>query len=569
MKGNRKSINRKSREARYEIVAIQQALFKRNQKLIEASIARPPKYLAEYEAEVLRRTKSFREAISPKELIQRAQTVDIVYIGDYHTLRPAQKTFLHVAEGLVKAGRQAGKGQEPLTIFAMEMVETEKQATLDAYMKGKWSKAKENRFLSEVIGPDHWLVGNWENYKPILEFARQNNILVAGIEGKGGTKLHTRSDSLARRDKHMAETIVELLSKYPFHTIMVLVGELHIAPPHLPKMVRKLAGTRNLKKPKCLILYQNREEIYWKLVKQGKEDTIEVVHIKGDEYCSLNTPPHIVQQSYVNWLEAGETLVDSPDLGDKFREIAEIIAQFLGIDLKGALDQVEVYSAHDLSFFARLKQSKAFTKSELDIIREQVLSSESYTIPNMGMVYLAKLSLNHIAEEASHFIHYVCAKSSREPADLVNSFYARCLEEALGFFGSKVINPKRKCDHQRDFLQDIETFREKGIAAVDGEAYRLARFVIAHKDMEKGKSKKSDPWLKVLYSQDVDMFNRLTHALGYMLGDRLYYGLKRDRISKEEIRNLFHERFDEEEQPLLTYFALCRRLSSIRIPKRL
>jgi len=567
------SPSRRTQSAREELVAIQRELFRRNQRQIESSVARPPRYLAEYEAEVARRTKGFEDTISPEALVTEAALRDIVFIGDFHTLRTAQKTFVHLAEELLeRAGldRPGPDGADRLLpAFALELVESEQQPALDTYLAGRWTQKKEKRFLERIVGPDHWVEGNWDNYKPILEFARQHEIPVLGIEGRGGTRVRARADSLIRRDEHMAERIVEFLAEYPERPLLVLVGELHVAPPHLPACIRAAAKARGLPAPRHLVLYQNREEIHWNLVEQGRADAVDVVRIRKDEYCSVNTPPHIVQQSYLNWLEADDTLIDSPRPAEKFEELARMIAAFLEIDVGDGLESVEVFSAHDLSFLPRLRRSKDFSDHDIELIRSQVLASESYTIPAAGVVYLAKLSLNHIAEEASHFLHFVCAGASREPADLIDSFYARCLEEALGFFGSKVINPKRRCDHRRDFAEDVDRFRDQGITAIDGEGYRLARFVLEHKGLERGKVKKDDPWLKVIYAQDHEMFHRVTHALGYILGDRLFWGLKRDRISKNEIRELFHESFDADEAPLLTYFTLAKRLASVRIPRRL
>jgi len=522
---------------------------------------------------VARRTKTYQAVVAPADLIAEAARRQVVYVGDYHTLRTAQKTYLHLAEELIERAGLEGHHPAPAgrrrPALALELVESENQPALDTYLQGEWSAAKERRFLETIVGKDHWVVGNWPNYRPRLELARRHELPVNGIEGHVGTSVRARAESRLRRDRHMAERIVDFLEAHEARPLLVLVGELHIALPHLPTRVRELAKARGLRTPRHLMLYQNREEIHWQLVEEGRFDDVELVKIRQDEYCSTNTPPHIVQQSYLNWLEADDTLVDSPRPAEKFREIAGLIAEFLDLEIGDALDAVEVFSAHDLSFLPRLARRKVFSQPDLEVIREQILSAESYAIPKAGVIYLARLSVNHIAEEATHFLHHVAAGGVSEPADLIDAFYARCLEEALGFFGSKVINPKRRCPHDRDFREDVDRFREYGITAVDGEGYRVARFVLEHRRLEKGQSRRGDPWLKVIYAQDAEMFHRVTHALGYSLGDRLYYALKRERVSKAEIRELFLESFSAEEAPLLTYFAWARRLSGVRTPKRL
>jgi hypothetical protein len=93
---------------------------------------------------------------------------------------------------------------------------------------------------------------------------------------------------------------------------------------------------------------------------------------------------------------------------------------------------VEVYTCGDLSFLERLETDPDFTRKEVRRIKKQILASESYYIPQQKIAYLASLSLNHAAEEASHFIRNLCAGNEfpREPAD---AFYANALHEAVGF----------------------------------------------------------------------------------------------------------------------------------------
>ena len=67
----------------------------------------------------------------------------------------------------------------------------------------------------------------------------------------------------------------------------------------------------------------------------------------------------------------------------------------------------------------------------------------------------------------------------------------------------------------------------------------------------------------------MDLFLALTHALGYMLGDRLYYGLVGRAVTKAQVRKLFLDPWAEEGAPVEAYFELLRRLRKVRIPKRM
>jgi hypothetical protein len=152
----------------------------------------------------------------------------------------------------------------------------------------------------------------------------------------------------------------------------------------------------------------------------------------------------------------------------------------------------------------------------------------------------------------------VAPGAHEEPRGLVDSFYARALEEAYAFCGSKIVNPRRKCPHEPQF--------ERLLRGPDRFQREVARFVLLHKRLERG-SRRRTP-LKSLYGHDADLFNAVTHSLGYILGERLYYALALGQISKAEVRHLFLDPLDDEGAPLLTYFDLASRVAEVPIPQR-
>jgi hypothetical protein len=193
------------------------------------------------------------------------------------------------------------------------------------------------------------------------------------------------------------------------------------------------------------------------------------------------------------------------------------------------------------------------------IIRKQVLGSHSYYIPKARMVYLGNLSVNHASEEATHFLRHICAKSL-EPRLLVDAFYARALEDAIAFLGSKVVNNRRKCLHLHDFER---LARSRTARPAERE---LGRLVCLHARVERGEKVRG---MAALYECNVDMFNALTHPLGYRLGDRIYYGLIQGQVMKDEVRSLFFDDFAEEGAALATYLFLVARTADVNVPERL
>ena len=184
--------------------------------------------------------------------------------------------------------------------------------------------------------------------------------------------------------------------------------------------------------------------------------------------------------------------------------------------------------------------------------------SESYYIPRAKMVYLGNLSVNHASEEATHFLRHISGRHASEPKLLIDAFYARCLEEALGFLGSKVINHKRTCPSPQFFERSLRsrtsTAREK----------ELASLVLKHTRMEEGKPARG---MAEVYECDVDMFNAVTHVIGYRIGNKLYYALLDGHIDKEEIREMFFDSFEEEGSALASFLYVNTRLLDVNVPE--
>src|SRR5205807_435060 len=155
--------------------------------------------------------------------------------------------------------------------------------------------------------------------------------------------------TLESRDAYAARRIAAAVRAHPGARVLTLTGQLHVAPPHLPAAVQRALGEdgRHLQ---SITVYQNCEDIYWALQRGGHE-------------------------------------LD-------------------GAALREALDGVQVYTAGDLSFLQTLS-NRGFSKKEIHTIERQILARESYYIPRARIAYLANLSVNHAAEEATHFLRHV------------------------------------------------------------------------------------------------------------------------------------------------------------------
>lgn len=536
---------------RQELLKIQKKIFARNDEIIRSQAMVRERGFDLYERRYKRHVRAYREPAAVEELIAAILESDVVYVGDYHTNLQSQRTLLRLLKQIVdevpRLGQQLGVG--------LELVQRRHQRHLDDYLAGRIS---EEVFLEKVRLRKYWYFDLWQNFKPIFDFARFHNIPLYGVEYSLGGDA-----SLVKRDRESAQAVAHLLKTHPNLKLIVFVGDLHVAPEHLPAEVARLLIREGIHK-KDLIIYQNSESVYWRLAEREIEDKVEIVRMSDREFCVINTPPIVWQQTYLNWLEHEEGEIDYADARHSFLDLLKRIADFLGIRVPRRAEEVEVFTCGDLSFLKALREDGDFTKAELLRIKQQVMASESYCIPQKNYVYLGNLSLNHAAEEASHYLKYL--RSGKEfPRDPVDAFYANIIHEATGFFGSKIVNHKRKCFHEKEYSGLVAYLTSSKISRERQKELEIALLVLRHREMDqKGIPIRSRQFFRSRH----DLFFGVTHGLGYMLGDRLYYAMLENRIGKEEIREIYNDPMRKEGAPFELYRRLTKKVRGVKIPKR-
>jgi hypothetical protein len=399
-------------------------------------------------------------------------------------------------------------------------------------------------------------------------FARERGVRMIGInsepdKGRGVLK---------RRDHAAARVIAREYLENPGRLIYVFDGDLHIAPGHLPSAVNALVAESdgNLR---SVIVYQNNEEIYWKLAELGIEQETDVVLISKGRFCVMSTPPIIKFQSYFNWIDNARELTSPvtqtwrPDLAgdeDLYSQVLRLvmmISEFFEIEVDGLEDFV-VYSPADLDFLDELKADGELTPAEVAAISAHIRTNESYFIERSNIIYIANLSINHAAEEAAHFIHTVCAGPRQPDINQVEDFYCRVMREAVGFLGSKIVNHKRPCYGLNDFKYVKRRYPTKPPERL-AEMVSIGKFVRKHKQWEKSYLSRGKPWKTdgPMYNLPLGIHIGVTHALGYMLGHRLFEALMRGTIGKAAVRKLFFTNFSHLSQSLGIYLRSISDLS--------
>jgi hypothetical protein len=258
-----------------------------------------------------------------------------------------------------------------------------------------------------------------------------------------------------------------------------------------------------------------------------------------------------------------EELLEYTELASTVRIVIKTIGRFLQVPFSRAAKRVRVLAPVDLDLLKVLEQGD-LTDFEQEQILASVESEESACIPSLHMVYLATLSLNHAAEEASHYLKQDISGGT-PPDDLKDRFYFYALNEACGFFGAKIMNPKRKAEHLGKLRRIVAGARKRKGKRTPEE--KGAEFALAHIAFERGKGTLPKKVANLL--RDPKAFNAAAHILGYILGDKLYYGLTSGMLTKKPIRKLFLSPLDAPQEALDMYLSLQEKVSRVVLPRRI
>lgn len=485
------------------------------------------KYFQEYQREFT----DYTEVCSRSELVQAFVASEILVCGDYHTLPQAQRTALRLlAEALEPL---QAHGRTP--VLALEMLRTSDEAATAAYLAGT---LKEAAFLEAIGFHKNWGFA-WSNYRPLFEFARENGIRIVGLSPSLGRK----RPSLRERDKYAAKVLARQAEAHTDACFLVLMGDLHLAKGHLPAELEKTAK-RALR---VVVVHQNAEPLYWKLAEQGLEHQADAVRLRPGVYCVMNTPPWVKLQSYLRWVEWTADPDASPDwdkaaYAEDFSEMVRTIQHFIG-SAQAVEDGFEIRGPGEWSGIDR-KAAPAQKNFRKLLLR----SVGSYYRPDTREVLLTSAGVNGAATQAAIYLHASLSRRWKQFTFPKQDFYPTVWFEALGFLGSKIINPHRRCYGPSDFND-----------ARKSDA--LARWVSNHVAEER-KTAFVGPELpaRPCAPERTVFFYRAARCLGQMLGAALYAAVAANKVKREELLALFQEPFSDGKKARKAYLEWTRRL---------
>jgi hypothetical protein len=510
--------------------------------------------------------RAYQSVLTPEQLEAMLRGGGILLIGDYHALPASQRYAASLLTSLAAGGaRPVVLGVE--TIFAR-----------DQHIVDEWMRAEvEEEELRERIRFDLDWGYQWEPFYELLAAARSQGVLIYGLDCMPRDDLRR----IAARDRHAAEKIAELRLRHPDAQIAVLFGESHLAPNHIPELLRRL-----LPQERLLTVLQNVDPLYWQAAGERRE-RVEAVKVREDVACVFNSTPLEKYESYRlcldRWSREG---AGAPDFGPTVYNLIDGLARFLNINACSAhngrqpkflVDQLpEVYCRSSDELLRKLLQRRIAAEPDRKAIRARLAEQGSAYLPSMNSIYVTDFQMAHVAEEAAAFLHHACRGTlnhngnGNPPADPQERFYTRVLEHALAYLGSRVLYPARPPVREAGLyaLYSQSQAEIEGSAACSYAEYmRMLDFLVLHKDYEA--STRRYLATPALIGEGVrftgERFDFATRQLGYMLGTELYDAYVAGRVGKRFLRSLFFRQTASPNGARDLYFAVARR---IRRPRK-
>jgi hypothetical protein len=551
---------------------IYESLKSEAQQLLGKTPAPIVAYDREYQKDFSKVAKSEAKRLKKVEkgaLIKKIRQSDITLIADYHTFAQAQRTALRIIRDAVRPGEDWSIG--------IEMVPSHFQGELDAFQAGKLSLAE----FHEIIDYKSEWGFPWQHYKPLFDWAREHKVRLIALN-RPKELFYPFSSSeraltdLRKRDEWAAGIITDLFAARRSHSptrMIVLYGELHVGRSHLPKEIQRISKYFIKRTLHCLSVHQNHDGLFWRLARKGV--SAETIQLGPSNYCVFSSTPWAKLQSLVTWAEsfsdpnemahekASGHESDFSDLDSDFEadyhHWISTYSDFLSEIFQVPCPEIEsatIKTVEEADFLDDLFKDGDYTSLEKRALRFQIENNLRTYIPGAEILYLASPTYNGAAELASiHLFRHINGSQTLfngEPED----FYRRVLESMFGFFGSLLVNPKRKCDLPGDHARRLLTLKKTSSPEKEARELTVRFFAPSrgsakifpkgkHEDMASGLAKNLDHLIRLKLHGDVS--RKLStvlaaHYIGRVLAKKLHQALLQDKLNLERIRALVLKR---------------------------
>jgi hypothetical protein len=384
---------------------------------------------------------------------------------------------------------------------------------------------------------------------------------------------------IGARDRHASDKIAELRRRHSDALILVLFGESHLAPQHMPALLQQ-----RLPEEPVLTVLQNVDALYWRAAGET-HDHIEAVRVDDNTLCVFNATPLEKYENYRLCLDRwrrGDNDHSAPDLGPTLYNLIDGMVRFLGINQYSPHNTTqprllvdlmpEVHSRNSDGLLRRLLSRKGFTAEDRRSLLRQVRERGSVYLAPINAVYVRQFRMTSAAEDAMRFLHQACrglpnlcngrAGAPAAPALALDRDDAFCLavfEHALAFFGSRILHPTRPVVRDSDLEELFDVTREdleQQTSLPFADAVEALDFLIEQRRAASNESLAQAP------AFSGRKYEYVAEQLGYLTGNDLYDAYLEGRLSCGGLRKLFLTHIEEPGVARKAYLQLRARLSS-------
>lgn len=372
------------------------------------------KYLREFNQAF----QKYDSVLNSGELNERLAQADILLIGDYHALPASQRFTAELVE------KQA---QQRPVVLGLEAVLSRDQSILDAW----WRREISEDELRRRLRFDREWGYEWGPFYDLLVSAREHS------EGVYGLDCMPRADlrRIRSRDRHAAAKIAEIREQHPNAAIVVLFGESHMAPQHLPLRLSKA-----LPQERILTVLQNADALYWQAVEQHAE----AVTVGNNAVCVFNSTPLEKYESYRLCLEKWNASADDqPDFTPAVYNVILSLARSLGFRTDSPRNGTQPkFLADSLPEVICANQADESSVAENERARFQ--KNGCVYSPATNSFFIQDFQMAYVAEESTRFLYYACQKATHR------TIHSSPIEDALAHFGSNLLCPTADAEQACD-----------------------------------------------------------------------------------------------------------------------
>src|SRR5271156_5648047 len=490
---------------------------------------------------------SYERVLSASDIRREVAKAGIVLVGDYHALPNSQRYLASLLSDFRRHHRPVVLGVE--TIFSRD------QHILDEWFRGEIDEAE----LRQRIRFDLDWGYDWTPFYELLSAARDHSASVYGLDCMPREDLR----KIGARDRHAANKIAELRLQHADALILVLFGESHLAPQHLPAQLRQ-----KLPSEPMLTVLQNIDALYWRAAGEV-HDRVEAVAVRENVVCVFNATPLEKYENYRLCLDRwGRNVKDNsaPDLGPTLYNLIASLVRFLGINQYSQHNTTqplllvdlmpEVYSRSSDALLRRLLSRKGFTAEQRRSLLRRVSERGSVYLAPINAVYVRHFCMTSSAEDATRFLHQACrglpnlcnGKSFTRVAPYAapvallpgkdHAFYVAVLEHALAFFGSRILYPVRRALRDADIADLFDVTREDlehQTSLPFADAVEVLDFLTRHREDDATVPESPRPAPDFTGHK----YEYAAEQLGYLTGNDLYDAYLEGRQTTAALRKLF------------------------------